>query len=66
MVVALGGVALAGNYGECSYGSHNQAATDKIDATKTVATKAPETTDASKVVIAQTEKPAQPGSEVKK
>jgi NAD/NADP transhydrogenase beta subunit len=68
MAVAFSGVVLAGGFGECSsYGSHNQAATDKADeASKTVATKAPEKADADKVVIAQTAKPAQPPAEAKK
>jgi len=66
MVAAFGGVALAGGGGECSYGSHSQAAVDKADATKNVAAKTPEKADADKVVIAQTDKPAQPTSETKK
>jgi hypothetical protein len=56
MVVTFGGVALAGGFGECSSGSHNQAVIDKTDA-KPVAIKAPEKpekADADKVVIAQT------------
>jgi hypothetical protein len=65
IVAAFGGVALAGG-GECNYSSHNQAAIDKAEATKNVATKAPEKADADKVVIAQTDKPAQPASETKK
>jgi len=63
MVVVFGGVALAGGFGECSY---NQAAKDKAEASKNVATNAPEKADADKVVIAQTDKPAQPAPEAKK
>ena len=66
MVMVFGGVAFAGGDGTCSYGSHNQAATDKTDASKNVAVKASEKTDSDKVVIAQTDKPAQPAPEVKK
>ena len=66
MVMVIGGVAFAGGDGACSYGSHNQAATDKTDASKNVAVKASEKADSDKVVIAQTEKPAQPTPEVKK
>ena len=68
IVAAFSGVALAGG-DACSYGSHSQAATDKIDTSKNVATKAPEKADkadADKVTVAQTDKPAQPASEVKK
>lgn len=66
MVVAFGSAALAGGTGECSYGSHNQAAIDKADATKAVATKSPDKADNDKVTIAKTEKPASPTAAVQK
>jgi hypothetical protein len=67
MVVVFGGVALAGNGGECSFGSHvNQAATDKADTSKTVATQPLEKADANKVVMVQTEKLVKPAPETKK
>jgi hypothetical protein len=67
MVVVFGGVALAGNLGECSSGSHvNQAVTDKADASKTVETQAPEKVDANKVVLVQTDKMVKIAPETKK
>jgi hypothetical protein len=63
LVVALSlagvfsGVALAGDFGECSYSSHvNQAATDKADSSQTVATKPSPKVDANKFVLAFTDK----------
>jgi hypothetical protein len=66
LVFVFSSAALAGAFGECSYGSHNQAATDKADAAKPVATKAPEKADSTKVASVPTVQPAQPAAEVKK
>lgn len=67
MVVVFGGVALAGGFGECGYGSHvNQAATDKADPSKAVATQPTEKADANKLALAQTDKAAKPAHETKK
>lgn len=66
VVVVFGGVALAGGSGECSYSSYNQAATDKAEASKAVATKAPDKANVDKLVIAQTNKPSQPTPAEKK
>jgi hypothetical protein len=67
MVVVFGGVALAGNDGACSPGSHvNQAVTDKADTSKTVATQPPEKVDADKVVLVQTNQVVKPSPETKK
>jgi hypothetical protein len=66
MVVVFGGVALAGG-GDCSFSTRTHAATDKADASKNVATKAPEKADADKVAAAQPiDKSAQPAPETKK
>ena len=67
MVVVFGGVALAGNSGECSSGSHvNQAMTDKADTSKTVATQPLGKVDADKVVLVQTDKVVKSAPETKK
>ena len=70
LVVALGiaalfsSAALAG--ADCSY-HKTQAAVDKADASKNVATaSAPDKTDASQVQTAQADQPAKPAPEIKK
>jgi len=70
LIVALGvaalfsSAALAG--ADCSY-HKTQAAVDKTDASKNVATApAPEKTDAGQVQTAQAEQPVKPAPEVKK
>jgi len=71
LVVALGIVAAFSGVvfaeGMCSYGSKvNQAATDKADISKPVATKTPEKAEADKLLLAQTDKVAKPASETQK
>jgi hypothetical protein len=57
LVVGFSGVALAGDFGECSYSSHvNRAATDKADTSQTVATKPAPKADADKLLLAFTDK----------
>ena len=66
VVVVFGGVVLAGGFGECGYGSHNQAAADKADTSKIAATQPPEKADADKLALAQTDKAVKPAPETKK
>jgi hypothetical protein len=67
MVVVFGGVALAGNLGECSSGSHvNQATIDKSDTSKMMATQPSGKVDADKVVLVQTDTVVKPAPETKK
>jgi hypothetical protein len=71
LVVALGMIAVFSGAvfaeGMCSYSSQvNQAATDKADTPKTVATQTTEKADADKLVVAQTDKVAKPASETQK
>jgi hypothetical protein len=67
MVGVFGGVALAGNGGECSPGSYvNQAATDKADSSKTVTTQLPEKADADKAVLVQKDRVVKSAPEAKK
>ena len=67
MVVVFGGVALAGGFGECGYGSQaNQAAVDKADTSKTVATQPTGKADTDKLALAQPDKVVKPAPETKK
>jgi hypothetical protein len=71
LVVALGMVAVFSGAvcaeGMCNYGvKMNQAATDKADTAKTLATKTPEKAEADKLLLAQTEKAAKPAPETQK
>jgi hypothetical protein len=66
LVVVFGGMALAGNFGECGSGSHVNQAADKADTSKTVATQPSEKADADKVVVVQTDKVVKPVLETKK
>jgi hypothetical protein len=69
IVVMLGGAALAGGDGACSYGSHPAQYVqdkEKADAAKTVANSAPDKTDAEKLLLAQGDKLAKTAAESKK
>jgi hypothetical protein len=61
VVVMLGGAALAGGDGACSYGSYPAQQVqekEKADAAKTVATAAPDKTEAEKLLLMQGDKVA--------
>ena len=69
VMVMLGGAALAGGDGACSYGSHPAQYVqdkEKVDAAKTVATSAPDKTDAEKPLLTQGDKLAKTAAESKK
>ncbi len=69
MVVVFSGVALAGGggFGECSYSSRvNQAAVDKVDTSKPVATQVLPKAAPDKPLFAKTNKPNQPEAATKK
>ncbi|MGQ4808700.1 hypothetical protein NKDENANG_02088 [Candidatus Entotheonellaceae bacterium PAL068K] len=60
MVAVFSGVALAGGgFGECSYSSHtSQAARDKVDTSKPVATQVLPKAETDKLIFAKTDKSA--------
>jgi hypothetical protein len=64
MALVFSSVVLAGEF--CSSGHSTQVSTEKPDASKTVATPAPEKLEMDKVQVAQTDRPAKPAPEVKK
>ena len=56
LVVVFGGMAFAGEFGGCSYGSHLNTAKQKANTATPVATKSQPTVEAGKVLLAQQDK----------
>ena len=68
MVAVFSGVALAGGgFGGCSYSSYtSQAAVDKVDTSKPVATQVLPKAETDKLILAKTDKPNQAMATTKK